>query len=113
MDKSNRTQKDILFLSISFFIVVVAWIGFNLYHNYVTSTINPDLQMQINPITPTFDRQTIEKLKTRALITPAYDFSGGAIVNEPSLTPSTSQIKTSSNSATPIASPSSTLTRTR
>ena len=66
-------QKDILFLFISTFILVVAWIGFNIYHKWATSTISADLQVQIKPIDPNFDTQTIEKLKTREQITPVYE----------------------------------------
>ena len=66
-------QKDILFLFISTFIVVVAWIGFNIYHKMATSTISEDLQIQIKPIEPNFDSQTIENLKSRVQITPVYE----------------------------------------
>ena len=59
---------DILFLSISFFAIVVLWIASNLYHTWVTTTISDDLQLQIVPIAPKFDTATIEKLKTREKI---------------------------------------------
>ena len=71
--KKNRAQKDILYISISSFVLVVLWVGFNLYHAYVTSTIEPDLQIKILPIEPRFDTETIEKLKTREKITPLYE----------------------------------------
>jgi hypothetical protein len=66
-------QKDVLFIFISSFVVVFAWVGFNLYHKWVTTTISTDLQMQINPIEPSFDRDTIENLKKREQIQPAYE----------------------------------------
>lgn len=71
--KQNRAQKDILYISISIFVLVVLWIGFNLYHAYVTSTIAPDLQLQIAPIDPKFDTEIINKLKTREKIAPLYE----------------------------------------
>lgn len=69
-------QKDILFIFISSFVVVAAWVGFNLYHKWVTTTISPDLQIQINPIESSFDRDTIEKLKTRNRISPENELDG-------------------------------------
>ena len=83
-------QKDILFLFISTFIIVVAWIGFNLYHKMVTSTITPDLQMQIVPIDPRFDTVTIERLKKRISVTPIDTLSGTASPSAPSVTVSPS-----------------------
>ena len=68
-----KQQKNILFIFISSFVVVAAWVGFNLYHKWVTTTISPDLQIQINPIESSFDRDTIEKIKTRNRISPAND----------------------------------------
>ena len=70
-------QKDILFIFISSTVVVAAWVGFNLYHKWVTTTISPDLQIQISPIESNFDRDTIEKLKQRTHISPAYEIGGG------------------------------------
>lgn len=67
-------QKDILFILISSFVVTVAWIGFNLYHKWVTSTISTDLQMQLNPIDPNFDMDTFQKLQQREHIQPIYEF---------------------------------------
>lgn len=69
-------QKDILFLSISFFVVVVAWIGFNLYHVWATSTIPEDVQSQMTPIEGTFDTNTLRELKIREPVTPLYELSG-------------------------------------
>ena len=70
------TQKDTLFLAISFFIVVFAWIGFNLYHIWATSTISELLQQQIRPIDRTFDTQTIEQLKTLQKVDPLFEIAG-------------------------------------
>ena len=72
MKKNKVTQKDVFFLSISMFVIVVAWIGFNLYHAWATSTISQDLQIQIIPIAPKFDTQTLDKLKTREKIEPLF-----------------------------------------
>jgi hypothetical protein len=83
--KKNKAQKDILYISISSFILVVLWIAFNLYHAYVTSTITPELQSQIQQINPNFDLETVQKLKTRQRVNPAYEFNPAS--NEATITP--------------------------
>lgn len=65
-------QKYILFLGISLFIGAVLTIVFSVYHASATSTINDALSMQIAPISPDFDKKTIESLKSRTQITPAF-----------------------------------------
>ncbi len=76
--KHKVTQKDILFIFASSFVVTAAWIGFNLYHTWVTSTISPDLQLKILPIDPNFDMTTLESLKTRRQVPPTYEIAGGS-----------------------------------
>jgi len=88
--KKHNKQKDILFVLISSFIVVVLWIGFNLYHIWATSTISDDLQLKLTPILGTFDTATIQKLKTRIQISPAYEQKGSGkaeITPTPALSP--------------------------
>ncbi len=69
----NKKQKDILYIAISAFFLTALWVGFNLYHAWATSTISPDLQIQITPIAPDFDTQTLDKLKSRQAIQPVYE----------------------------------------
>lgn len=69
----KRVERDILFVLISSFVLTVAWVGFNLYHKWATSTISSSLQIQIQPITPDFDSRTLEKLKTREKISPILE----------------------------------------
>src|SRR6185369_6477236 len=73
MRRNRVTQRDILFLSISMFVMVTAWIAFNSYHAWATSTISADLQIQIKPIDPNFDTATIKFLKTKDNIAPLFD----------------------------------------
>ena len=58
-------KKDILFIIISGFLLVVAWIGFSIFHNIKTSTIPEATNIQIAPIAPVFDMKTIEDIKKR------------------------------------------------
>lgn len=95
--------KNILFLLISLFIIVVAWVSFNIYHNAISSTIPEQLENQIIPIAPVFDTNTLEKLRSRQKISPLYQ----SIV--PSVSPS--PIPTSSP-ATSTPTPSITISVT-
>lgn len=63
-------QKEILMIIISAFILVVFWIGFNIYHGTITSTVPQSVNEQIAPINPNFDDKIIEKLKKRVRIQP-------------------------------------------
>ncbi|HVF69398.1 MAG TPA: hypothetical protein VNA13_02405 [Xanthomonadales bacterium] len=85
--KKNTAQKDILYISISSFVLVVLWIGFNLYHAYATSTIEPDLRLQIEHIDPQFNTRTLDKLKSRKTIVPVYQLDSASTSAEPSPTP--------------------------
>lgn len=70
--KKDTKKQDILFILISSFVVVVAWIAFNIYHIWATSTISPTTQQQLTPIDPKFDPATLQDLKTRENINPLY-----------------------------------------
>lgn len=73
--KKNKAQKDILYISISSFLVIAVWVSSNIYHAYVTSTIAPDLQLQIEPIAPRFNTDIIQKLKIRKSVIPVFEVS--------------------------------------
>lgn len=90
-------QKDLLLLLIPFFLMVIAWVIFNIYHSSVTSTISDTLNIQIAPINPTFDKKAIEAIKNRENIQPIYDLSNSSLAT-PRPTPTSSQ--------TPEGSPS-------
>ena len=67
--------KDIITLLVSGFLLVIAWIVFSIYHNSVKSTTPEDLKKEIVPISPTFDQSTIDKLNSRAKISPIYELA--------------------------------------
>lgn len=81
MRKNRVTQKDILFISVSMFVVILLWVGFNIYHAWATSTISEDLQLQIVPIAPNFDTQTLNKLKTREKIEPIFEVNSQVVAS--------------------------------
>lgn len=66
-------QRDVITLLIPSFILILAWIVFSIYHNSVASTIPPAVNIQISPINPVFDMDTVSKLKQRQKITPIYE----------------------------------------
>lgn len=100
--KRHNTQKDILFILISSFIVVVAWIGFNLYHIWATSTVNEEIQLQLTPIAATFDATTMQQLKTRENVNPIFDVQG-----QPSTTASSTATQNQPASASSSAATAS------
>jgi hypothetical protein len=65
-------QKDIVFLIISGFIVIIFWIIFSVFHNANTSTISSSVAADIVPISPNFDTKTITILKQRTKIAPLF-----------------------------------------
>lgn len=83
--KKNIAQKDILYISISSCVLVVLWVGFNIYHAHVTSTIEPSLQLQIAPIEPRFDSQVIQNLKNRQKVAPIFELNSAT--NEADIPP--------------------------
>lgn len=74
-------QKDILLIFITGFILVVIWIGFNIYHNLVNSTISETLGIQIAPIIGSFDTNAITMLKNRKQQLPIYELQPSASIS--------------------------------
>lgn len=95
-------QKDILILLIPSFIVIVAWIAFSIYHSSVSSTVTPIQNLQIAPITPSFDSAEITQLKQRTSVNPIYEVQN---VPSPSPTPFLPASTVSSQSGIPLGAP--------
>ncbi len=68
-------QREVLFLVISTFVLIVAWIGFSIYHNLVSSTITAPVEEKIFPIDPNFDTRTIDILRERRSIAPIFQLN--------------------------------------
>lgn len=66
-------QKQFIIILILLFIFVIVWVGGSIYHNLNKSTISEATSQEILPINPTFDIQTIEKLKQRYTVNPAFE----------------------------------------
>jgi len=74
-------RRDILFISISAFVLILAWIIFSVVHNFMTSTISEPTEKKIAPISPDFNTQAIESIKKKEIIEPLYE------AGSPSVTP--------------------------
>lgn len=68
-------KNTLLLLSIATFITVVAWIGFNVYHNLTSSTISETESLEIAPLETTFNQQTIQSLSERQKVEPIFQLS--------------------------------------
>ena len=84
-------QKDILLILIPLFVVVVAWIGSTIYRSVVSSTISEATNVDISPITPTFNTKIIDKLKQRQTIDPSFELESITATPSPIL-PTETQI---------------------
>jgi hypothetical protein len=73
-------KQDLLIILVPTFICVLAWIGFNIYHNFVTSTISPADISQITPINPDFDTKTISQLKQRERVEPLFQATPSSVI---------------------------------
>jgi hypothetical protein len=78
-------RKDVLMIIVPTLIFVIFWILFSIYHNFVSSTIPETLNIQINPINPSFDDNTVNAIKKRTQINPLYQLStpSAAVTNIP------------------------------
>lgn len=94
-------QKNLLFITISSFILILIWIGFSIYDKAVSSTIGDVLNIQIQPITPNFDEQMINRLKKRKKILPVSETtqtSPASLASESAPLPSPEQTETQQSS---------------
>lgn len=66
-------QKQFLIIIILLLVFVIVWVGVNIYNNLNESTISEATSQEILPINPTFDIQTINKLKQRHAVNPAFE----------------------------------------
>ena len=60
--------KNLMYLAILTTATVASWIGFSIYHNYSTSTIDDAVKIRITPIPGEFDREVIESIKSKKTI---------------------------------------------
>ena len=95
-------QKDLLILLVPMFLVTILWVIFNIYHNYVTSTITDPLTVQIIPIEGKFNKTSLESIRDRKRLEPLFT----APISDEEETPSPSPLPSPAILPTQSASPS-------
>lgn len=85
--KSDQLKNDLVIILITSFILIVCWIGFNIYNKSVSSTIDDTLGKEILPIPPKFDTATIDTLKNRQKVSPLFTLTQSTDASESALTP--------------------------
>jgi len=99
-------QKDLLLLLVPLFMLTILWVIFNIYHNYVTSTIKDPLTFQIIPIVGKFDTNAINKIKNRQRINPLYEIQSRVSPNpSPSVKPTPQETSSQSAEVSPTIVP--------
>lgn len=59
--------KELLYISVVSFLIVLSWIAFDIYHVVTKSTISSAQQQLTTPLTPQFDHEIILKVLERGL----------------------------------------------
>jgi hypothetical protein len=77
-------QRNLAIILIPVFILTILWVIFNIYHNYISSTITDPLSYQIIPIQGSFDKKIIEEIRQRKRINPVNEI---IVTNQASSTP--------------------------
>lgn len=95
-------HKEYLIILISLLLIAVLWVGFNIYHNYTTSNIDPNDNMTVIPINKSFDQDTINQIKNRKRVDVKLD----SIKNAPATpSPTITITPTVTASSSPTISP--------
>ncbi len=102
-------RRDVLIILASIFIFVFIWIGFNIYHNSVKSTISDSVSIQISPLSPSFDTNVIDKLKKRQSVTSVYQTTANELPPNQEIQPVVTPPIIGTGSATQEASPEGSL----
>jgi hypothetical protein len=55
-------EKSLITVLLFTLVVVLVWVGFSVYFTMNTVNINPNANSYISPITPTFDKNSFDKI---------------------------------------------------
>lgn len=69
-------RRDTFLLSILTLVTALGWIVFDVYHASIENTIPQNVEEQLAPITPTFNKVLINDLKKREHIDPLSSSAG-------------------------------------
>ncbi len=56
-------RKEFFFLITTTCIVIIVWVISDIYHTKANTPVSPTLQQALEPLTPNFDQQTLDKIK--------------------------------------------------
>lgn len=95
--------KNLLLLSGFSTFAVIMIVGLNIYHNYSLSSLPNTTQIHVVPITPTFDKKTLDNLKKRTTVESTIEGQSGIISEDSKSTIAspTQSVPVASISATP------------
>lgn len=106
--------KNIAYLSIFTTFVVLVWISLTVYHSFTSSTITRDVDIQILPLSPTFNTSVIESLQAReplpVNLSTTISTPSAVTTPVPNVTPSLSTKPVVKPSGTPTSTPSAGIT---
>ncbi len=60
--------KNLVYIAVFTLFVSSLWVGLSIYHNFSSTTISKDLDIQIVPIADSFDMSAVNILKKKQLI---------------------------------------------
>ncbi len=84
----NNMFKNLTYIAIFTFIIILSWIGFGVYHSYATSTIGNDTQVLISPIPAHFDLDVVKQISERKIINADLAANSPTASGSTKLTPS-------------------------
>lgn len=66
----QKIRRDLLRLAVLTVVVVVIWIGLEVYRSMRQSQVGPEVKKQLSPLTPSLDLDTMESVKQRQQVLP-------------------------------------------
>jgi hypothetical protein len=66
----QKIKRDLLRLAVLTVVVVVIWIGLEVYRSTKQSQLGPEIKKQLSPLTPSIDLDTMENIKQRQQVLP-------------------------------------------
>lgn len=87
-----KKDKQSIFLIVATIITVIIWIGSNLYHIAVTSTVPEDIQETIAPFNPKIDKSIFETIRNKKevsqfVVAPPVSTTSSSPTNSPTVQP--------------------------
>ncbi|GIW61250.1 MAG: hypothetical protein KatS3mg089_0102 [Patescibacteria group bacterium] len=71
---NKKQYQNLIYLIIPSFVVILAWIGFTIYNKRVATTITESQSLTILPINSSFNKEVLNRLKKRKVITPNLNY---------------------------------------